>query len=219
MVFWQISENPYLYQEALKWMENKVGGIAKDQDDEFVWCLEHPSIYTLGTSAKKEDILDHTIPTFNTNRGGQVTYHGPGQRIIYVMLKLSRWQNDIRKFVCFLEDSVIQTLEMYGIKGERRSNRIGVWVQQEEQEKKIAAIGIRIRKGISFHGIAINLDPDLRFYNGIIPCGIKEYGVTSLKEMGANPDKCLWDQRFKEVFSKELDLLPFPQPLMKEVSL
>lgn len=192
-VEWLISAHPVEYQTALDFMEKRVDGIARSEAAECVWLVEHPSLYTAGTSAKPVDLVaPQRFPVFQTGRGGQYTYHGPGQRVAYVMLDLKQRQQDVRAFVAALESWIIETLDRFNIKGERREDRVGVWVKRPERplvngkmaEDKIAALGIRLRKWVSFHGISINVEPDLEHYNGIIPCGIAEHGVTSLVDLG-----------------------------------
>ena len=175
-------------------MERRVEAILAGTADELVWLLEHPALYTAGTSARAEDLLDaDLLPVVHTRRGGEYTYHGPGQRVVYVMLDLSRRERDVRKFVAALESWVIATLATFQVRGERRAGRVGVWVQRPEKargpdgsvaEDKIAAIGVRIRKWVTYHGFAINVEPDLAHYRGIVPCGIAAHGVTSLVDLG-----------------------------------
>jgi lipoyl(octanoyl) transferase len=178
---WKTTDLPIEYPDALKIMEERVNLIQKKQAPELIWFLEHPAIYTAGTSAIEEDLLNkEQFPVYQTGRGGQYTYHGPGQRIIYLMLDLKRRGADVKKYVASLEDWIIASLAEIGIKAKKKEGKIGIWVGN----KKIAAIGIRISKWVSYHGIAINLNPDINHYNGIIPCGIKEFGITSLHELG-----------------------------------
>ncbi len=173
------------YAQTLAAMEARAEAIAKGEAPEALWFLEHPPLYTVGTSAKPEDLVDpDRFPVFPAGRGGQYTYHGPGQRVVYVMLDLNRHGRDVRRFVCALEDWVIGTLAQFNVKGERRAGRVGVWVARPGREDKIAAIGIRLRRWVSFHGISINVEPDLTHFGGIVPCGIREHGVTSLVDLG-----------------------------------
>jgi len=175
-------------------MEARVAAIRDDAAPEFVWLVEHPPLYTAGTSAKADDLLDRNrFPVHQTGRGGQYTYHGPGQRVAYVMLDLQRRARDLRAYVSNLEQWVISTLAHFGVVGERRPGRVGVWVERPDKpprsdgspaEDKIAAIGVRLRRWVSFHGVSINVDPDLSHYAGIVPCGIAEHGVTSLVDLG-----------------------------------
>ncbi|MCW5751723.1 MAG: lipoyl(octanoyl) transferase LipB [Alphaproteobacteria bacterium] len=183
---WRISDHLVPYAEAEAEMEARVGAIAAGRAPELVWLLEHPPLYTAGTSARAEDLLSPArFPVYRTGRGGQFTYHGPGQRIAYVMLDLRRRGQDLRAYVERLEEWVIATLAAFGVKGEARPGRVGVWVDRGHgREDKIAAIGIRVRRWVSFHGISINVEPDLGHYAGIVPCGIREHGVTSLADLG-----------------------------------
>jgi lipoyl(octanoyl) transferase len=185
-------------------MENRVAEIRTESKPETIWLLEHPSLYTGGTSAKESDLLATPFPVHQTGRGGQYTYHGPGQRIAYVMLDLQKrakgQQADVRKFVWQLEEWIIRTLAEFKIKGERREGRIGIWVTSENGENKIAAIGVRVRHGVTYHGLSINVDPDLSHYAGIIPCGINEFGVTSMKELGKKISLTELDQALKKTW-------------------
>ena len=191
---WKISEGLIPYEDALTFMENRVAAISAGEADECLWLLEHPPLYTAGTSAQRQDLVDpDRFPVYEAKRGGQYTYHGPGQRVVYVMLDLNRRTKDVRAFVKQLEEWVIATLDRFNVKGEIREGRVGVWVTRPEKplsvtgqpaEDKIAAIGIRLRKWVSFHGISINVEPDLEHFKGIVPCGISEHGVTSLVDLG-----------------------------------
>jgi lipoyl(octanoyl) transferase len=193
-VRWRIADQPVAYDEALATMEREVAAIANGEADELVWLLEHPPLYTAGTSADPKDLIDsQRFPVFATGRGGEYTYHGPGQRIAYVMLDLKRRRQDVRAYVAALEDVVIRTLDMMNVRGERREDRVGVWVRRPDKpllpdgtmaEDKIAALGIRLRRWVSFHGLSLNVEPDLSHYGGIVPCGISAYGVTSLVDLG-----------------------------------
>ncbi len=194
MVEWHHSEGLVPYPEALARMEARAEAIARGEASEMVWLLEHPPLYTAGTSARREDLKDPgRFPVYEARRGGQYTYHGPGQRVIYTMLDLNHRGRDVRRFVCDLEGWVIDALSEFGVKGERRAGRVGIWVARPEKapdpdgsvrEDKIAAIGIRLRRWVSFHGISINVEPDLSHFAGIVPCGIAEHGVTSLVDLG-----------------------------------
>jgi lipoyl(octanoyl) transferase len=194
MVEWIISDSPVAYEEAVAWMEARADAIARGEATEAIWLLEHPPLYTAGTSAKLSDLKEpDRFPVFETRRGGQYTYHGPGQRVVYVMLDLNRRGRDVRAFVAALEAWVITTLASFNVTGEVRAGRVGVWVARPDKpplpdgtprEDKIAAIGVRLRKWISFHGLSINLDPDLSHFEGIVPCGITGHGVTSLIDLG-----------------------------------
>ncbi len=188
---WRISDEPVPYPEALAFMEERVEAIRAGTAPETVWLLEHPPLYTAGTSARDEDLLDpDRFPVFRTGRGGQFTYHGPGQRVAYVMLDLKRRGGDVRAFVCALEEWLIRTLAAFNIKGERREGRVGIWVDKgpyggrKGQEDKIAAIGVRVRRWVTFHGVALNVEPDLGHFAGIVPCGISQHGVTSMVALG-----------------------------------
>src|SRR5215212_9813532 len=189
-VQWLISASPVLYPEAVATMEARAAAIAAGQAPEMVWLLEHPPIYTSGTSGTPHDLLDPRFPVFAAGRGGQLTYHGPGQRVAYVMLDLKRRRPDVRRLVCTLEEWIIRTLEAFDVRGERREGRIGVWVARpgkgHDCEDKIAAIGIRVRHWISLHGISLNVAPNLSHFSGIVPCGVSNpsYGVTSLADLG-----------------------------------
>ena len=189
-VEWRISDTPIPYPDAVAEMESRVAEIAAGHARELVWLLEHPPLYTSGTSGKPADLLEARFPMFQTGRGGQVTYHGPGQRVAYVMLDLKRRRPDVRAYVASLEEWIIRTLAAFNIRGERREDRVGVWVRRPDKgqgfEDKIAAIGVRMRRWVSLHGIAINVEPDLSHFSAIVPCGIADprYGVTSLVDLG-----------------------------------
>ena len=189
-VEWIISSGLVEYPDALRVMDERVDLIQKGNAKELVWLLEHPPLYSAGTSAKPEDLLaPNRFPVFKTGRGGQYTYHGPGQRVAYIMLDLNRRRRDIRAYVSSLETWIINTLAKFNIRGERRSDRIGIWVRRtdlnnSEREDKIGAIGIRIKRWVTLHGISINVSPDLEHFGGIIPCGIGGYGVTSFEDIG-----------------------------------
>jgi lipoyl(octanoyl) transferase len=189
-VDWRISDSPVDYLEAVAAMEARATAIASGEASELVWLLEHPPLYTSGTSGKAGDLLDPRFPLFATGRGGQVTYHGPGQRVAYVMLDLKRRRPDVRVYVAALEEWIIRTLAAFNVRGERREDRVGVWVKRPDKgagfEDKIAAIGVRLRRWVSFHGIAINVEPDLTHFSAIVPCGVADprYGVTSLVDLG-----------------------------------
>ncbi len=193
MVKWRYSETLVDYEDAIATMEREVALIAEGAK-EVIWSLEHPPLYTAGTSAQKEDLVSpDRFPVYKAGRGGQYTYHGPGQRVVYVMLDLNRRGRDIRKFVSQLENWVISTLAEFNIHGEVRDGRVGVWVPRPEKgrdmngeilEEKIAAVGIRLKKWVSYHGISININPDLEHFSGIVPCGIRAHGVTSFMDLG-----------------------------------
>jgi len=191
---WCISDGPVPYLEALQTMEARVAGIRAGRERELVWLLEHPPLYTAGTSARPVDLLQPArFPVHIAGRGGQYTYHGPGQRVVYVMLDLRARGCDVRRFVSSLEDWTMRSLARFGVTAERRDGRVGVWVTRPDKpplpdgrprEDKIAAIGVRIRHWVSFHGLSINVEPDLSHYGGIVPCGIADHGVTSLVDLG-----------------------------------
>lgn len=193
-VDWQHLPGLAPYAETLAAMEARAAAIAAGDAPEAVWLLEHPPLYTAGTSAKAADLTDpNRFPVYDAGRGGQYTYHGPGQRVAYTMLDLNQRGRDVRQFVCALENWVIATLAEFNVKGERRTGRVGVWVVRPDlppnpdgspREDKIAAIGIKLRRWVSFHGISINVEPDLSHFSGIVPCGITEHGVTSLVDLG-----------------------------------
>lgn len=189
-VEWRISATPVPYPEAVAAMESRAADIADRKAAELVWLLEHPPLYTSGTSGKEGDLLDPRFPLFTTGRGGQLTYHGPGQRVAYVMLDLKRRRPDVRAYVAALEEWIIRTLDAFNVRGERREDRVGVWVRRPDKgagyEDKIAAIGVRLRRWVSFHGVAINVEPDLSHFSAIVPCGVADprYGVTSLVDLG-----------------------------------
>ncbi|MGJ4886808.1 lipoyl(octanoyl) transferase LipB [Bradyrhizobium sp. HKCCYLRH3099] len=209
-VAWRISDSLVDYAEATAAMEARAAAIAAHEAAELVWLLEHPPVYTSGTSGKAEDLRDPRFPLLSTGRGGQVTYHGPGQRVAYVMLDLKRRRPDVRAFVAALEEMIIRTLDSFNVRGERREDRVGVWVKRPDKgagyEDKIAAIGVRLKRWVSFHGIAINVEPDLSHFQAIVPCGVTDprYGVTSLVDLGlpvtmADVDVAL-RQAFESVF-------------------
>jgi lipoyl(octanoyl) transferase len=202
---WKISDGLVPYPAAVAAMEARAAAIADGIASEQVWLLEHPPIYTAGTSAKDTDLLEARFPVFQTGRGGQYTYHGPGQRIGYVMLDLKRRKPDVRAFVFELEQWLIETLALFNVKGERREGRVGIWVARGNgREDKIAALGVRIRRWVTFHGVALNVEPDLSHFSGIVPCGVSQHGVTSLADLGilvsmADVDVAL-KQGFRKVF-------------------
>ncbi len=209
-VEWRVSGAPVPYLEAVAAMEARVAAIAADTAPELVWLLEHPPLYTSGTSGKAADLLDPRFPLFATGRGGQVTYHGPGQLVAYVMLDLKRRRPDVRAYVASLEEWIIRTLSALNVRGERREDRVGVWVARPDKgfghEDKVAAIGVRLRHWVSFHGISLNVAPDLAHFEAIVPCGVIDprYGVTSLADLGRPATRADVDialrQAFEEVF-------------------
>jgi lipoyl(octanoyl) transferase len=184
---WKVSQGLVPYPEALADMEARADAIAAGRASDQVWLLEHPPIYTAGTSAKNADLIDARFPVYRAGRGGQYTYHGPGQRIGYVMLDLKRRSTsgpDVRAYVHDLEQWLIDTLALFGVRGERRDGRVGIWVVRGSKEDKIAALGVRIRHWVTFHGVALNVAPDLGHFSGIVPCGVRAHGVTSLADLG-----------------------------------
>lgn len=194
-VEWIVAEGLTDYESALAFMEDRAARIARGAAGECVWLVEHPPLYTAGTSSKPGDLVDRRFPVFETGRGGQYTYHGPGQRVAYAMLDLKRRRPDVRGYVAGLEAWLIATLAAFNVKGERREDRVGVWVRRPDKprgpggemaEDKIAAIGVRLRQWVSFHGVALNVEPDLTHFSGIVPCGVSSahYGVTSLADLG-----------------------------------
>ncbi|HZL40494.1 MAG TPA: lipoyl(octanoyl) transferase LipB [Pseudolabrys sp.] len=189
-VEWRVDDSPVGYEAAVAVMQARAAAIAAGRDSELVWLIEHPALYTSGTSAKPEELIEARFPVFESGRGGQMTYHGPRQRVAYVMLDLKRRGPDVRRFVVSLEEWIIRTLAAFNVRGERREDRIGVWVRRPEKgegcEDKIAAIGIRVTQWVTLHGMSLNVDPDLSHFSGIVPCGVNEqrYGVTSLAELG-----------------------------------
>lgn len=201
---WKISDSPVAYPEALALMEARAAAIADGSQGEMIWLLEHPPIYTAGTSANDDDLIDARFPVYRTGRGGQFTYHGPGQRVGYAMLDLKQRKPDVRAYVQDLEQWLIEALALFNVKGERREGRVGIWVQRGMKEDKIAALGVRIKRWVTFHGVALNVDPDLSHFTGIVPCGVKAHGVTSLADLGimvstADVDVAL-KQSFKKIF-------------------
>ncbi|WP_428380593.1 lipoyl(octanoyl) transferase LipB [Methylocystis sp.] len=210
-VEWRVSDARVAYEEAVSWMEARSAAIAAGEARECVWLLEHPPIYTGGSSAKDRDLLDARFPVHRTGRGGQFTYHGPNQRVAYVMLDLTRRKRDVRALVCALESWIITTLADFGVSGERRAARVGVWVERPEKPKglsgetaedKIAAIGVRLRQWVSFHGVALNVAPNLSHFSGIAPCGVRDahLGVTSLADLGAAADMRAVDAALRKNF-------------------
>ncbi|MGB7335852.1 MAG: lipoyl(octanoyl) transferase LipB [Salaquimonas sp.] len=217
-VCWEIADRPVEYEVAVERMETLASKIRLGEAPETVWLVEHPPLYTAGTSANDTDLISHNrFPVHQTGRGGEYTYHGPGQRVAYVMLDLTRRRQDVRAYVAALEAWIIATLDDFNITGERREDRVGVWVKRPEKshlsdgtprEDKIAAIGIRLRKWVSFHGISINIDPDLEHFSGIVPCGVQGHGVTSLVDLGlpvtmADLDLAL-ERNFQTIFGEIL---------------
>lgn len=213
---WKITDGLTDYNDAVAFMEARVAAIAAGEADECVWLLEHPPLYTAGTSARIEDLTDpDRFPVFEAKRGGEYTYHGPGQRVAYVMLDLNKRGKDVRRFVKQLEEWVIAALAEFNVHGEIRDGRVGVWVRRNDKpltasgqpaEDKVAAIGLRLRKWVSFHGISINVEPDLEHFSGIVPCGITEHGVTSLVDLGLPVTLVDVDTALRNTFSEVFDL-------------
>ncbi len=211
MVEWIISDGLTDYRAAEAWMETRATQIAEGAADECIWLVEHPPLYSAGTSAKASDLTEpDRFPVYETRRGGQYTYHGPGQRVVYVMLDVGKRGRDVRRFVQQLEAWVIATLDSFNVKGHIREGRVGVWVERPDKplnaqgnlvEDKIAAIGIRLRKWVSFHGISINVEPDLEHFSGIVPCGITAHGVTSLVDLGLPVSMTTLDVALKHQFA------------------
>jgi lipoyl(octanoyl) transferase len=215
---WAVSAAPVAYPDAVAAMEARAAAIADGRAGELVWLLEHPPLYTAGVSAKADDLLQpDRFPVFPTGRGGQFTYHGPGQRVAYVMLDLTHRARDVRAFVAALEAWVIGALSHFNVRGEVRPGRVGVWVERRQpgapaREDKIAAIGVKLRRWVSFHGVSLNVEPDLTHFSGIVPCGVTEHGVTSLVDLGLpvtmdEADAAL-KASFREVFGEVEDAKP-----------
>jgi lipoyl(octanoyl) transferase len=205
-VEWRVSQAPVAYPDALKTMDARVAAIIAGDAAELVWLIEHPPLYTAGTSASPAELLEARFPVFEAGRGGQMTYHGPGQRVAYAMLDLRRRGPDLRRFVASLEEWIIRTLAAFNVRGERREDRVGVWVRRPDKgdgyEDKIAAIGIRVRHWVTLHGIALNVAPDLSHFAGIVPCGVREqrYGVTSLADLGITASMAQVDTALRSEF-------------------
>ena len=207
-VEWRVSDRPVPYEGALAAMDARVDAIARAAVPELVWLLEHPPLYTAGTSAREEDLLDaQRLPVYRTGRGGRYTYHGPGQRVAYVMLDLRRRGQDVRCHVHQLEEWMIRTLARFDVLGERRAGRVGIWVVRPDGgEDKIAAIGVRVRRWVTYHGVALNVAPELDHYRGIIPCGIAEHGVTSLAALGVAATMAEIDAALRATFGEVFDV-------------
>jgi lipoyl(octanoyl) transferase len=215
MVEWRHLDGLAPYVETVAAMEERAAAIAEGRAPEAIWLLEHPSLFTAGTSARREDLIDpDRFPVHEVRRGGQYTYHGPGQRVVYVMLDLNRRGRDVHRFVTALEDWVIATLADFNVAGERRVGRVGVWVTRADQppgpdgrprEDKIAAIGVRLRKWVSFHGLSINVEPDLSHFSGIVPCGIRDHGVTSLVDLGLPVTLADLDASLRRTFAEMIE--------------
>lgn len=220
MVDWAVSEGLTPYPDAVAAMEARAGAIANGEADELVWLLEHPALYTRGASARDADLLDATrFPVFETQRGGQFTYHGPGQRVAYVMLDLTKRGRDVKAFVCSLEQWIIDTLAEFNVTGERRKGRVGVWVDRTRpggslREDKIAAIGVRLKRWVSYHGISLNIEPDLSHFGGITPCGVSDpgLGVTSLFDLGHIVPMHEVDVALKQAFETNFGATKWTRP-------
>ena len=203
---WLSSPEPVAYEAAVMAMEARVAGISAACSPELVWLLEHPSLYTAGTSANDADLIEPArFPVHRTGRGGQFTYHGPGQRVAYVMLNLKQRGGDLHAYVCGLENWLIAALGKLGVEGEVRTGRVGVWVNRPGQrEDKIGAIGVRVRRGVSYHGVSLNVAPDLSHFGGIVPCGIRGHGVTSLADLGVRASMAEADAALRATFDREV---------------
>jgi lipoyl(octanoyl) transferase len=201
---WRINDGLVPYEAALAEMDSRVAAIRAGTAPDLVWLLEHPPLYTGGTSARPEDLIDPSgLPVHQTGRGGQYTYHGPGQRVGYVMLDLKRHGQDVRNYVHRLEAWLIATLARFNLKGERRDGRVGIWIAEKDgRENKIAAIGVRVRQWVTLHGVALNVEPDLRHFDGIVPCGIRQHGVTSLADQGIHVTMPEVDAALKASFAE-----------------
>ncbi len=206
----KISNSEVNYEEAVMYMESRVDGIINNKSEELIWFLNHNHIFTQGTSASKEEILNSDIiDVIKSNRGGKTTYHGPGQRIVYFMLNLNNKNKDIRKFITVIENSLITLLANYNIEAQAFKDRVGIWITKSnkitfDKEKKIGAIGLRIKKWVTYHGLSFNINPDLKYYNYIHSCGLKDYQNTSMEELGVKLDQSEFDNKFKEIFIEKL---------------
>ena len=206
----KISNNEINYEKAIMFMESRVESISKNESKELLWFLNHDHIFTQGTSASIDEILNpNAVKVIQTNRGGKTTYHGPGQRIVYFMLNLNNKKKDIRKFISVIENSVIDFLKNYNVEARAFKDRVGIWVIKNnkmtfDKEKKISAIGLRVKKWITYHGMSFNINPDLKYYNSIHSCGLKEYKNTSLNELGIKIDQKEFDEGFKKIFLNKL---------------
>jgi len=207
---WRVSATPVDYRGAVEEMEARVAALRAGKAGELIWLLEHPPLYTAGTSAHDEELLEPgRLPVHRTGRGGRYTYHGPGQRIAYVMLDLRKRGQDVRCYVHQLEEWIIRTLVRFEVRGERRDGRVGIWVVRPSgNEEKIAAIGVRVRQWVTYHGLALNVDPELEHYRGIVPCGIAEHGVTSLAELGVAATMEEVDSALRRAFAEAFEVPP-----------
>ena len=209
----KISNNDINYEKAIMFMESRVESISKNKSKELLWFLNHDHIFTQGTSASIDEILNpNEVKVIQTNRGGKTTYHGPGQRIVYFMLNLNNKKKDIRKFISVIENSVIDFLKNYNVEARAFKDRVGIWVIKNnkmtfDKEKKISAIGLRVKKWITYHGMSFNINPDLKYYNSIHSCGLKEYTNTSLNELGIKIDQKEFDEGFKKIFLNKLKII------------
>ena len=209
----KISNNEINYEKAIMFMESRVESISKNKSKELLWFLNHDHIFTQGTSASIDEILNpNEVKVIQTNRGGKTTYHGPGQRIVYFMLNLNNKKKDIRKFISVIENSVIDFLKNYNVEARAFKDRVGIWVIKNnkmtfDKEKKISAIGLRVKKWITYHGMSFNINPDLKYYNSIHSCGLKEYTNTSLNELGIKIDQKEFDEGFKKIFLNKLKII------------
>lgn len=212
---WRISDDLVAYPDAIEEMENRVRAIRAGEAPELVWLLEHPPLYTAGTSADPADLVDpDRFPVYDAGRGGQYTYHGPGQRVVYFLLDLKKRGRDVRQFVYSLEEVIARTMAAFAVKAERRKGRVGLWVERGEgREDKVAAIGVRVRQWVTYHGIAINVAPDLSHFDGIVPCGISEHGVTSLEDLGLPITMDDVDVSLREAFEEVFGMEALPMTL------
>lgn len=202
---WIVSDQRVGYLEAVQWMESRAAAVALGTAPECIWLLEHPPLYTAGTSANPKDLLDQRLPVFAAGRGGQYTYHGPGQRVVYLVIDLNKRGRDVRQFVWSIERWMIAALAHFGVSAYRAPGRVGIWVDDPAKgEAKLGAIGIRVRKWVSLHGFAINIAPDLTHFDGIVPCGIRQYGVTSLSNLGINISMSIFDAALMAEFASFL---------------
>ena len=206
----KISNSEVNYKEAVMYMESRVDGIINNKSKELLWFLNHNHVFTQGTSASKDEVLNSSIiDVIKSNRGGKTTYHGPGQRIVYFMLNLNNKNKDIRKFITVIENSLISFLDDYNIEAQAFKDRVGIWVTKSnnisfDKEKKIGAIGLRIKKWITYHGLSFNINPDLKYYDYIHSCGLKDYQNTSMEELGVQLDQSEFDNKFREIFIEKL---------------
>ncbi|MEM9224741.1 MAG: lipoyl(octanoyl) transferase LipB [Pseudomonadota bacterium] len=218
-VSWMVSDTPLDYGAAVAAMEARATAIADGTADEAVWLLEHPPCYTAGTSADAADLVaPNRFPVYATGRGGQYTYHGPGQRVAYAMLDLRQRGRDVRRYVHHLEGWLVDTLAAFVVDGERRDGRVGVWVRTANGEEKIAAIGVRLRRWVSLHGVSINVEPDLSHFSGIVPCGVREHGVTSLAALGRVVTMAEVDQAMRAAFERRFGTTTNAPPLLGDRS-